>query len=228
MVTVSVLTSTANRARFMPRLIEMYKAQLYPHEDMEWIILDDGEESVEEFFTELCLPNIRYIRSEVRQTMGTKLNRLIYQARGDIMIVMDDDDYYPPERVASAVAAFAGNPWCEVAGTSEVYMYSTDTRRVYRAGPYHKKHALNCTLAWRRSYIEKQLYDPTEVCAVETRFLRGFTVPMIQLKPSETILHVIHSSNTFDKTKTGRMELTDFKLEDFVKDTNLYETFLAV
>ena len=195
---------------------------------MEWIILDDGEEIVEEFFTELCLPNIRYIRSEVRQTMGTKLNRLIYQARGDIMIVMDDDDYYPPERVASAVAAFAGNPWCEVAGTSEVYMYLTDTRRVYRAGPYHKKHALNCTLAWRRSYIEKQLYDPTEVCAVETRFLRGFTVPMIQLKPSETILHVIHSSNTFDKTKTGRMELTDFKLEDFVKDTNLYETFLAV
>ena len=161
MVTVSVLTSTANRARFMPRLIEMYKAQLYPHEDMEWIILDDGEEIVEEFFTELCLPNIRYIRSEVRQTMGTKLNRLIYQARGDIMIVMDDDDYYPPERVASAVAAFAGNPWCEVAGTSEVYMYLTDTRRVYRAGPYHKKHALNCTLAWRRSYIEKQLYDPT-------------------------------------------------------------------
>ena len=228
MVTVSVLTSTANRARFMPRLIEMYKAQLYPHEDMEWIILDDGEKSVEEFFTDISLPNIRYIRSEVRQTMVTKLNRLIYQARGDIMIVMDDDDYYPPERVASAVAAFAGNPWCEVAGASEVYMYSTDTRRVYRAGPYHKKHALNCTLAWKRSYSQKQLYDPTEVCAVESRFLRGFTVPMIQLKPSETILHMIHSSNTFDKAKTGRMELTTFKLEDFVKDTNLYEAFLAV
>jgi hypothetical protein len=82
-------------------------------------------------------------------------------------------------------------------------------------------------LAWRRSYIEKQLYDPTEVCAVETRFLRGFTVPMIQLKPFETILHVIHSSNTFDKTKTGQMKLTDFKLEDFVKEQTLYEAFLA-
>jgi hypothetical protein len=38
---------------------------------------------------------------------------------------------------------------------------------------------------------------------------------------------VIHSSNTFDKTKTGQMKLTDFKLEDFVKEQTLYEAFLA-
>ena len=225
MVGVSVITSTANRARFMQRLITMYMYQTYPHEDMEWIILDDGEESVEAFFKDLCLPNIRYIRSSARQTMGTKLNRLVYEARGDILVVMDDDDYYPPERVASAVAAFAGNPWCEVAGTSLVYMYSTATGEVYQAGPYHKKHALNCTLAWKRSYSEKQLFDPAEVCAVEKRFLRGFTVPMIQLKPSETILHVIHSSNTFDKTKTGQMKLTDLRLEDFISYSDLRLAF---
>ena len=220
MVAVSVLTSTANRARYMPRLIEMYRAQTYPHEDMEWIILDDGEESVESYFN-LTLPNIRYIRSEEKQTMGTKLNRLIYQARGDIMVVMDDDDYYPPERVSSVVSAFEKEPWYEVAGTSEVYMYSVETGEINVAGPYHKKHALNCTLAWRRSYIQKQLYDPAEVCAVETRFLRGFTVPMIQLKPSETILHMIHSSNTFDKTKTGRMKKTTFTLKDFIGESHI-------
>ena len=225
MVGVSVITSTANRARFMQRLITMYTYQTYPHEDMEWIILDDGEDSVEKFFTELCLPNIRYIRSEIRQPMGTKLNRLVYEARGDILVVMDDDDYYPPERVASAVAAFAANPWCEVAGTSLVYMYSTATGEIFSAGPYNNKHALNCTLAWKRSYSEKQLFDPAEVCAVEKRFLRGFTVPIIQLKPSETILHMIHSSNTFDKTKTGQMKLTELRLEDFISYYELRAAF---
>ena len=225
MVGVSVITSTANRARFMQRLISMYKYQTYPHEDMEWIILDDGEESVEEFFRDLCLPNIRYIHSEVRQPMGMKLNRLVYEARGEVLVVMDDDDYYPPERVASAVAAFAGNPWCEVAGTSLVYTYSTATGEICQAGPYHDKHALNCTLAWKKSYSQKQLFDPAEVCAVEKRFLRGFTVPMIQLKPSETILHVIHSSNTFDKRKTGRIQPTDLKLEDFISYSELRAEF---
>ena len=209
----------------MQRLISMYKYQTYPHEDMEWIILDDGEESVEEFFRDLCLPNIRYIRSEVRQPMGMKLNRLIYEARGEVLVVMDDDDYYPPERVASAVAAFAANPWCEVAGTSLVYAYVTATEEIFSLGPYHDKHALNCTLAWKRSYSEKQLFDPQEVCAVEKRFLRGFTVPMIQLKPSNTILHVIHSSNTFDKTKTSQMKRTDLKLEDFISYSELRAEF---
>ena len=48
---------------------------------------------------------------------------------------------------------------------------------------------------------------------------------MIQLKPSETILHMIHSSNTFDKTKTGEMKLTDLKLEDFISDSELRTAF---
>jgi len=112
-----------------------------------------------------------------------------------------------------------------VAGTSLVYMYSTATGEIFSAGPYHNKHALNCTLAWKKSYSEKQLFDPAEVCAVEKRFLRGFTVPMIQLKPSETILHVIHSSNTFDKTKTGAMHLTDLRLEDFISYSELRLAF---
>ena len=228
MVGVSVITSTANRARFMPRLINIYKGQTYPHEDMEWIILDDGEESVEKFFTELCLPKIRYIRSDVRQPMGMKLNRLVYEARGDILVVMDDDDYYPPERVSSAVRALESNPWCEVAGTSLVYAYSTATGEIFRLGPYHDKHALNCTLAWKKSYSQKQLFDPAEVCAVEKRFLRGFTVPMIQLKASETILHILHSSNTFDKTKTSQMKRTDLMLEDFISYAELRAEFIDV
>jgi hypothetical protein len=48
---------------------------------------------------------------------------------------------------------------------------------------------------------------------------------MIQLKPSETILHVIHTSNTFDKTKTGAMHLTDLRLEDFISDSELRMVF---
>ena len=69
---VSVLTSTCNRARFIPRLIEMYKKQTYPHEKMEWIILDDGETKVKSLFLNSGLPNIRY------ESLSTKLLSLIH------------------------------------------------------------------------------------------------------------------------------------------------------
>ena len=211
---VSVITSTHNRARFIPRLIELYVAQTYPQELMEWIILDDGQEKIEHMFKEAGLTNVRYIKKATKLPMGAKLNLLKTIAVGDITVVMDDDDYYPPERVASVVRAFEANPGVELAGCSLVYTYFTDTDEIYAIGPYHDRHALNCTLAWLSSYRGR--YDDAEPCAVESVFLKGFTQPMIQLEPRQTILHIVHSSNTFrDKHKVTRVK-TSFALADFV------------
>jgi cellulose synthase/poly-beta-1,6-N-acetylglucosamine synthase-like glycosyltransferase len=49
---VSVVTPTYNRRKFIPTLIAMYKAQTYPKDRMEWIILDDGQEKVDDLFAE--------------------------------------------------------------------------------------------------------------------------------------------------------------------------------
>lgn len=225
---VSVITSTCNRARFIPRLIKMYLAQTY--KPTEWVILDDGEEKVGALFS--GVPGVRYIPLEARLPMGAKLNILKKEAQGDIVVVMDDDDYYPPERVSSVVDAFEKNPSVEVAGSSKVYMYYTDTDTIYCTGPYSDTHGLNCTLAWRQSY--KGVYDDNEPCAVESGFLSGFTVPMLQINTKKTILHIIHSSNTFnaiqarDKGTLGLLKKTSLTLKNFIHEEGVREQFLGV
>ena len=47
---VSVCTPTYNRRRFLPFLIKCFQSQTYPKELMEWIIIDDSDESVEDIF----------------------------------------------------------------------------------------------------------------------------------------------------------------------------------
>jgi len=54
---------------------------------------------VEELFKSVNAPNIRYIHEKEKQNIGYKRNRLNREARGAIIVAMDDDDYYPPERV---------------------------------------------------------------------------------------------------------------------------------
>jgi glycosyltransferase involved in cell wall biosynthesis len=220
---VSVITSTHNRPQFIPRLIKAYNNQDYDHDFMEWVILDDGTEHVDYLFKESG-EHIRYIYSDTKMTMGEKLNILNKNALGDVIIVMDDDDYYPPTRVSSVVAAMTKDPFTMVAGSSKVYMYSTDTKEIYCAGPYHENHALNCTLAYRPSYLKTHNYDDAETCAVEHVFLNEFTEPVIQL--DNQILHMIHSSNTF-KNKMGisLMKKTTLTLEDFIKDPELVAEF---
>jgi glycosyltransferase involved in cell wall biosynthesis len=213
---VSIITPTYNRAHFFPRLLEGYLHQTYPHE-MEWIILDDSEDP-NPFLSKLQDLTIRYITLNEKKPMGEKLNLLTKEARGDLIVVMDDDDYYPPERIEITVRAFAENPHLDIAGCSKVYMYSTATDEIYVAGPYHERHALNCTMAFRRRYLDTHAYDDAEPCAVERAITNNFTEPMIQLASKETILHIIHSSNTFKaKMSIGKLVKTSHVLEDFIE-----------
>jgi len=219
---VSVITSTYNRSRFIPGLLECYRRQDYNHDFMEWLILDDSEgaeqKKTQELFSAFSdkMSNIFYIHSPQKQVMGHKLNQLCSLARGDIIIVMDDDDYYPPTRVSVAVAAFIAEPEKQIAGCSKVYMYFQQENEVHCAGPYSDTHALNCTIAFRSSYLKNHRYDAAEVCAVEQVFTNDFSEPMIQLDSRATILHMVHAENTFkDKKKIGLLVKTTLGLADF-------------
>lgn len=222
---ISVITPTYDRSQFIPQLIEDFKQQTYDHSKIEWLILDDAplEKRVGHFFTaaaETSEFTIRYLVSETKKPMGAKLNRLNSEATGDIILVMDDDDYYPPTRIQTVVEAFDQHPRKEIAGCSEVYMcdMTNEKQKIWIAGPYHDKHALNCTLAYKRSYLANHQYDDKEPCAVERAFTNNFTEPMIQMDSKATILHRIHDNNTFkNKMSIGLLKKTDLALDNFVK-----------
>jgi len=234
-IIVSVITPTYNRRRFIPYLIQCYDAQTYKKENMEWIILDDGQDKVEDLITEAAkkIPNIRYIPLDEKLTIGEKRNRLNDEAKGSIIVAMDDDDYYPPERVSHVVARFSNSKDIQLAGSSEIYMYYSDVKEIYKLGPYNRNHATNGTMAWRKSYSNSHRYDDTVTHAEERSFLDDYKNPMIQLDPFKVMLVMSHSENTFDKKKmrddVGKnpfIAKTTYKLKDFIKDPDM-RTFFA-
>jgi glycosyltransferase involved in cell wall biosynthesis len=228
---VSVVTPTYNRRPFMKALIQCYRHQTYPKDRMEWIIFDDGTDPVEDCFKEWAkdLPNIRYIRETEKQVIGVKRNRLNKEARGEIIVAMDDDDYYPPERVSHVVESFAKQPRVELAGSTEIYMYYTDIDKIYRIGPYGPQHATNGTMAWRSSYSKRFFYNEAVTHAEEKSFLDDYKHPMIQLSAHKTMLVMSHSMNTFDKKmfREGNpmCVLTSMKLKDWVKNKDLRDFY---
>ena len=220
---ISVITPTYDRSQFIPQLIEDFKQQTYDHSKIEWLILDDAppEKRVGHLFAtaaETSEFTIHYLVSETKQPMGAKLNRLNSEATGDIIVVMDDDDYYPPTRIQTVVDAFDQHPRKEIAGCSKVYMCNVATGELFVAGPYHDKHALNCSIAYKRSYLENHRYDDKEPCAVERVFTNDFTEPMIQMDSKATILHRIHDNNTFkNKMGVGLLRKAELTIENFIK-----------
>ena len=226
---VTVVTPTYNRRAFIPALIQIYLHQTYPKENMEWIILDDGRDKVEDLFHAAHIPNLRYLYEEDKMRIGAKRNRLNKEAKGSIIIAMDDDDYYPADRVQTVVDAFTQHPDKNLAGSSEMNMYYIDQQTIWTIGSHGPNHATNGTMAWRKTYANTHFYDEYVTKAEETSFLEGYKHSMIQLDPKKTILVVCHSDNTVDKSllrKQPRMKETAYTLEDLVKEPAL-RTFYA-
>ena len=194
---VSICTPTFNRRPFIPALIHCIEAQTYPRTNLEWIILDDGTDLIEDLVTHL--PYVKYIKSEKRSTLGEKRNEMHSYAQGDILVYMDDDDYYPPRRISHAVEMLQLNPDRLIAGASEMYIFFKHIHKLMQFGPYGANHATAATFAFRKELLSSLHYDNKDYLGEETFFLKNYSIPMIQLDPVQTILVISHNHNSFDK-----------------------------
>ncbi len=217
---VSVCTPTFNRRPFVESMIQCFDHQTYPKDRMEWIIIDDGTDKIEDLVK--SHPNVKYYSYDEKMPLGKKRNLMHDKSCGDIIVYMDDDDYYPPERVSHAVEVLMANPSTLCAGSSEIYIYFKHIAKLMQFGPYAPNHATAGTFAFKRELLVHTRYDETACLAEERKFLKDYSIPMAQLDPLKVILVFSHEHNTFDKRKLldhpnpAVVKETTKSLDDFI------------
>jgi cell division septation protein DedD len=227
---VSVCTPTFNRRPFINAMITCFNHQDYPQDRMEWIIIDDGTDPIEDLVA--SHPRVKYIKYETKMTLGKKRNLLHEKSRGEILVYMDDDDYYPPKRVSHAVEMLVSHPDALCAGSSEIYIYFKHIKQMKRFGPYGPNHATAGTFAFKRKLLKQHRYNDDACLAEERAFLKDYTVPFVQLDPMKVILVFSHEHNTFDKRKLLVNANPDVvrdspkKVMDFIKDNDLRRFYM--
>ena len=66
---VSVCTPTFNRRPFIPIMFQCFLNQTYPKDRMEWIIVDDGTDSISDLVSASGISQIRYFREEKKMAL---------------------------------------------------------------------------------------------------------------------------------------------------------------
>lgn len=200
---VSVCTPTFNRRPFIPIMLECFRNQDYPKDRIEWIIVDDGTDKIKDLLDEAkdLKQNIKYFEVDKKMALGAKRNYMHSKATGSIIVYMDDDDYYPPERISHAVETLMTNKDALCAGSSEIYVYFKHIKKMMQCGPYAATHATAGTFAFRAELLKQTRYEDHAALAEEKAFLKNYTIPFVQLDPMKTILVFSHEHNTFDKRK---------------------------
>jgi len=229
---VSVCTPTFNRRPFIQNMFKCFKHQDYPMDKIEWIILDDGTDPIEDLIKEANIPQIKYIKLNKKLPLGKKRNILHENSKGDFIVYMDDDDYYPPCRISHAVDMLQKHPKALCAGSSEIYIYFKHINQMIQFGPYGPNHATAGTFAFRKELLKEHKYEDHAALAEEKAFLKNYTVPFVQLEPKKVILVFSHIHNTFDKKKLLEnphpkfVKTSNKTVDEFVKENDIKNFFL--
>ena len=227
---VSICTPTFNRRPFWEYAIKCFDHQDYPKDKMEWIIIDDGTDKIKDLVCNIS--QVKYFEYDTKMPLGKKRNLMHEKSKGDIIVYMDDDDYYPPERVSHAVNMLLTHPNALCAGASEIYIWFKHIQKMFQFGPYGQNHATAGTFAFKREMLRDHKYEDHAALAEEKAFLKNYSVPFVQLEPKKTILVFSHIHNTFDKKKLLEHGENNFQktssrtVDEFIKDKAMKEFYM--
>ena len=227
---VTICTPTFNRRPFIPIMIKCFNHQTYPKDKIEWIIVDDGTDKIEDLVTHI--PEVKYLKFDEKLTLGQKRNISNDNANGEIILYMDDDDYYPPDRISHAVEVLQKNPKALCAGSSAMYIHFKHINKMLQFGPYGPNHATAATFAFRKELLKQTRFDEASSVAEEKKFLKDYTIPFAQLNPNKSIVVFSHNHNSFDKKELLKqlpnpcIHETTLKPSDLIKQPDVLKFFM--
>jgi len=221
--TVSLVTITQyTRRDCLANLAYLIQQQVYTN-IIEWVIVEgtpDKADSIEntKLISEMKSPiPIHFIRLGSGQPLSDLRNAGNAACRGDIIVCMDDDDYYPPTRVSHAVCQLQ-NSTALIAGCSKAYIYFYATCQFFQFKSFGPGHSTNNCLAYKRAYLNNHQHAPGLSKGEESSFTDEFREPMVQLDPMKTIVISGHGNNTVDKSKISPEMLIELNAATLILD----------
>jgi glycosyltransferase involved in cell wall biosynthesis len=156
---VSLLTITQySRRDCLSNLAMLIQQQVYTN-IVEWVIVEgtpDKEDSIKnaKLISEMKsgIP-IHFIHWASGQALSDLRNAGNESCKGDIIVCLDDDDYYPPTRVSHAVYRLQHST-ALIAGCSKAYIYFYQTGQFFQFKSFGKGHSTNNCFAYKRDYLK--------------------------------------------------------------------------
>jgi glycosyltransferase involved in cell wall biosynthesis len=225
--TVSILINNYNYARFLGDAIDSALAQTYPN--IEVVVVDDGSTDNSR---EVIAGYGDRIRAVLKENGGqaSAFNAGFAVTRGDIICLLDADDFFKPEKVQRVIEILAGNPnlgWC----FDVVRQFDHETGKQYPSPTNHEwgkwdARALTAAgkppfvptalsgLSFRRKTLA-QIFPMPEPIRLKTGCSSDAYIKWVALAldegwmaDEELTLMRVHSSNAFTKRSTDKKRLS--------------------
>jgi len=188
---ITCIMPTYNRRAFVPQAIAYFLRQDYANREL--VIVDDGSDAVGDLVPE-----------DARMTVGAKRNLACEQARGEIIVHWDDDDWHAPHRLSYQIEALL-REGKDVCGIKTLLFYDIETGRAWRyTYPEQQRFWLSgSSLCYRREFWASNRFASINV-GEDSRFVwNGHRERMTVLPDSTFHVGIIHKHNVSPKQTNG-------------------------
>lgn len=209
-----MLVDTYNSAQFIEEAIDTVLAQEFPTEQMEIIVVDDGSTDDTANRVRKYGERIQYLYKP-NGGQASALNLGISRAAGEIVALLDGDDYWLPEKLRNIVSEFDKHPELGMVYHNFFYQRGTspqdlapaeDLTRISGFLPDNRNNLLaydlypTATLAFRRSVLQKLLPIPESLVVQADAHLSACVVFLAPIAYIDKLLTVyrVHAGNLWN------------------------------
>ena len=206
---ISIVTLTHNRKHMFKLAIYNFNTINYPKDKIEWVIYDTStkDDSVECLLpneTEREKLNIKYIYdNQTCMSIGETRNLSITHCTNDIVVFMDDDDYYPPDSVLNRVSHLLHYNkkmvGCSILGCFNInkfisYIYSEPV-----LSQYHRRISPATLCFYKNIISDKCRFNDDNIFECETIFKNISYTEFKEISWENIIVSITHKNNTTNR-----------------------------
>lgn len=192
---VTALCVTHGRHQWLPQMMRYYLRQDYPRKEL--VILDDSPEP----YPGIIPDGIRYYWQDYRREIGTKRNRAVSLAQGEIIASFDDDDWFAPGYLSMMLAPLVrGESDVSVATIQALLVFDVATWQYWRYVDDERLFNFihDGTLCFRRLWWERGCHYPDQGRGESSVLMQHMQLEgarLATIKSQENFVYVRHGEN---------------------------------
>lgn len=192
---ITLITPTHNRSWALKLGKRNFYSFIYPSDKLEWIILES--DPIETF--ESDDNRIKYEQVSNKLSLWEKRNMCVQKSTGDIIIHMDDDDYYLPESILAKVKILDKyNLDCVGCTTIGIYHLIDNYSYIMNT-----KYLSEASMAYKKSFwLEREFSDKNLEMGEGYSFIKGRENKCITLPFYLNLIAFTHNDNYTEKLRT--------------------------
>lgn len=223
---ISINMPIYNRSRWLPLIKHNLLGFHYIKEKLEFVILDDSDtdplfasdKEVEKFRKDIYPIELKYVKDNVKKSIGEKRNKLCKLSKHKIIACMDSDDLYLPSYLIYAVTELKKNNLSAVGSPEMLFIFPKEdwlitgikcatNRQIHEASLVYTKKHFNAMGGFAKNSQGEgaKMFD----------FMNDKKIK--QLEVNKIMLCICHNDNTCNKDLFKKSQKFNGQIGDYEK-----------